>query len=240
MIIEIVAQSPDDALAAEQAGADRLELVSALSLGGLTPSFGCLEMILAECGLPVVAMLRPRSGGFAYGEGEVAAMVGDGERFLASGAAGLVFGVLDGGGRLDERANARLVGLGGEAVFHRAFDLLEDPLDALERVIDLGFRRILTSGGRGAAEDNLDALKRLVDAAGERIEILVGGGVRPSNLEAIVWRTGVRQVHMAALEWAEDASAKGALFNGPSHPEDRYARVAASVVAEARRVADRA
>ena len=232
--MEIVAQSPDDAAAAERAGADRLELVSALALGGLTPSIGCLESTRALCGLPLIAMLRPRSGGFAYADGERAAMARDGERFLAAGARGLVFGILDGDGRLDTKANAALVDLGGEAVFHRAFDLLPDPLDALERLVDLGFRRVLTSGGPGGAPDNLDALARLVARAGDRIEILAGGGVRPENVREIVARTGVSQIHLAAQAWVADLSATGGVFNGPAHPEDRYGRVDGGVVAALR------
>lgn len=236
MILEIVAQSVDDALAAERAGADRLELVSALSLGGLTPSLGTLEETIARCKLPVVAMLRPRSGGFGYSEGELSAMERDGERFLAAGAQGLVFGVLDERG-LDERANARLARIGGDAVFHRAFDALPDPIEAMERLIDLGFRRILTSGGRGTAPEGVDTIRGLVERAAGRIEILPGGGVRPENAAEIVRRTGVTQVHLAGQEWVEDRSTAslGMVFNGAQHPEDRYGRVDERVVAAMRR-----
>lgn len=237
MILEIVAQSPDDAVTAERVGADRLELVSALALGGLTPSFGTLETTLSLCKLPVVTMLRPRSGGFAYAEHEIDAMARDGERFLASGAHGLVFGVLDEHG-IDVKVNERLVRLGGEAVFHRAFDALPDPLDALERLIDLGFRRVLTSGGRGPAPENADAIRRLVERADGRIEVLPGGGVRPENAADLVARTGVQQVHLGALEWVADPSGNGLSFNAP-HPEDRYARVDEAVVAATRAAIDR-
>ncbi len=234
MTLEIVAQSPDDALAAERAGADRLELVSALSLGGLTPSIGMVEETLSSCKLPMVAMLRPRSGGFAYSEVDVAAMARDGRRFLAAGARGLVFGVLTPDGALDLKANARLVKLGGEAVFHRAFDLLRDPSEGLERLIDLGFRRVLTSGGVGSTMENLDALANLVERAEGRIEVLVGGGIRPSNVRTVVSRTGVSQVHAAAQEWVEDRSGAAGVFNAPAHPEDRYGRVSESIVATIR------
>lgn len=228
MVIEIVAQSLDDALAAERAGADRLELVSALSLGGLMPSVGTLEAVVQACPLPVVAMVRPRSGGFGYSEGELAAMERDGERFLEAGARGLVFGVLDQGGVA--KANERLVRLGGEAVFHRAFDALPDPLDALERLIDLGFRRVLTSGGRGTAMDGAETIQRLIERADGRIEILPGGGVRPENVAQLVARTGATQVHLAGQEWVGDPTAAGMTFNGPAHPEDRFGRVSESVV----------
>ena len=230
MLLEIVAQSVDDALAAEAAGADRLELVSALSLGGLTPSLGTLEETIARCKLPVVAMLRPRSGGFAYSEGEIAAMERDGRRFLAAGARGLAFGILDGNGRPAE-ANRRLVALGDESVFHRAFDV---PEDALESVVELGFRRILTSGGSGNALEGVERIRSLVDRAAGRIEILPGGGIRAENAAEIVARAGVAQVHLSAQEWAVDGSAPSGSFNGPRHPEDRFGRVDGRIVAAVR------
>ena len=236
MVLEIVAQSAEDARIAEAAGADRLELVSALALGGLTPSLGTLEEVIARCNLPLVAMLRPRSGGFAYSEGELAAMERDGERFLAAGARGLVFGALDTEG-VDVRANARLVQLGGEAVFHRAFDTLPDPVGSLERLIDLGIRRVLTSGGRGSALEGADAIRRLVEAADGRIEIMPGGGVRPSNVADLVSGTGVDQVHLGALKWVLDPTDGGVAFNAP-HPEDHYGRVDGTIVARTRKALD--
>ena len=232
MTLEIVIQSVEDARAAEAAGADRLELVSALALGGLTPSIGTLEAVVASCSLPVMAMLRPRSGGFGYSEGEREAMRRDGERFLAKGAKGLVFGILDEGGI--SPANKALVAMGGDAVFHRAFDGLPDPFTALEKLIDLGFRRVLTSGGRGTAPENADALRRLIDRADGRIEILPGGGVRPQNAAELVRSTGVTQLHMAALEWFEDPTGGRIAFNS-AHPEDAYGRVDKEIVAAARR-----
>ena len=213
-----------------------MELVSALSLGGLTPSLGMVEETIARCKLPTVAMVRPRSGGFDYTRGERDAMKRDGERFLAAGARGLVFGALSEIGTIDARTNSRLVRLGGEAVFHRAFDLLPDPFDALKMLIDLGFRRVLTSGGLGTALEGAENIRRLVERAAGRIEILPGGGVRPENVREIVDRTGVSQVHLAAQEWVADPSASVGSFNGPQHPEDRFGRVDGKVVAAVRRV----
>ena len=233
MTLEIVAQSVEDALAAEGAGADRLELVSALALGGLTPSIGLMLRTIAQCKLPVVAMLRPRSGGFAYSADEQETMLADGRSLLDAGAKGLVFGVLD-GDAIDVKANARLVALGGTSVFHRALDLLPDPLEALETIIDLGFRRVLTSGGPGTAPENADAIRRLVERADGRIEVLPGGGVRPENAADLVARTGVTQLHLAALEWRKDATGGRIAFNA-HHPEDAYGRVDGGIVAETRR-----
>ncbi|RYG24533.1 copper homeostasis protein CutC, partial [bacterium] len=146
-------------------------------------------------------------------------------------AQGLVFGVLTSEGQINVKANRRLVELGGEAVFHRAFDALPDPFEALEALIGLGFRRVLSSGGRSTALQGVETLRRLVEKADGRIEILPGGGVRPENVSEIVARTGVSQVHLAGLEWVEDSSATGMALNGPQHPEDRYSRVDERVVA---------
>ena len=130
--------------------------------------------------------------------------------------------------------NRELVRLGGEAVFHRAFDALTNPFEALERLIDLGFKRILTSGGRGTALEGVDMIQRLVEKAEGRIEILPGGGIRPANAAQIAKRTGVNQVHLAGQQWVEDTSVIGLemLFNGPQHPEDRYGRVDVTTVQE--------
>ncbi len=238
MIIEIVAQSPDDAVIAARSGADRLELVSALSLGGLTPSLGTLQEVRHRCNLPVVAMLRPRSGGFAYSPAELDSMERDGDLFLLNGAKGLVFGVLTPDGQIDRPANRRLVKLGGGAVFHRAFDALPDPAEAMEVLIDLGFRRILTSGGRGTALEGTETLRRLAERAAGRIEILPGGGVRPENAAEIVARTGIRQLHLAGQEWVADRSTAnlGMVFNGGQHPEDQYGRVDGATVSAMRSV----
>ncbi len=230
----MVAQSVEDAQIAEEAGADRLELVSALSLGGLTPSIGTLEAVLSTCKLPTMAMLRPRSGGFAYAPGELDAMERDGERFLSAGARGLVFGVLDVDG-IHERANLRLVALGGEATFHRAFDTLPNPLEVLERIIDLGFRRVLTSGGRDTASEGAETIRQLVDRADGRIEIVAGGRVRPSNVAELIERTRVRQVHLGAVRWIDDPTG-GMAFNS-AHPEASYGRVDGTILKAVRNIA---
>lgn len=231
MILEIVAQSPDDAEIAARSGADRLELVSALTLGGLTPTLGSVVKSL-QSKLPAVAMLRPRSGGFAYTPAELEAMEMDGHSFRGAGVQGLVFGVLTSSGEIARRSNQRLVEIGGDAVFHRAFDVLPNPLQAMEELIDLGFKRILTSGGRGTAFEGIEMLRRLQEKADGRIEILPAGGVRPDNAAEIMRRTGIRQLHLSALKWAEDLSTDGLnmAFNGPAHPESRFGRVDGEVV----------
>src|SRR4051812_34887973 len=154
VLLEVAIASPEDAEAAQQGGADRVELNSALLLGGLTPSLGTLIEARERVGIPIIAMVRPRSGGFAYGDGEFAAMRRDVDLFLERGAGGIAFGLLREDGRVDEARCRQIVsqiGPGREAVFHRAFDVTPDAADAMETLIGLGVRRVMTSGQEDSA-----------------------------------------------------------------------------------------
>jgi copper homeostasis protein len=196
MIVESVAWSASDCLAAQQAGADRIELVSSIEVGGLTPSIGLVRHVLASCSLPVMAMIRPRPGHFAYSESEVSTMESDIEALLAEGARGFVFGVLEDDGKIDATACQRLVRRCGDAetVFHRAFDLTTDPVTTL---IDLGFSRVLTTGRAATAIEGAAEIRALRDQAGSAIEVLVGGGIRSGNVRKVLDLTGATQIHLA-------------------------------------------
>lgn len=197
--LEIAVSSPEEAAAAELQGADRLELSCGLELGGLTPSIGLFRAVRDRVDVPVYVMLRPRPGGFAYSAHEYAVMQADAEAFLAEGAAGIVFAVLTSSGRIDHGRCRALVDLAnGKAVFHRAFDFLNDPFVALEDLIDLGFERVLTSGGASTAEAGTTRLIALVQHAGWQIEVLPAGNIRPHNVADLVRATRCDQVHSAA------------------------------------------
>ena len=148
MLIEACCGSADDVIQAAQGGADRVELNSALFLGGLTPTPGCLEAARTRVTLPIMAMLRPREGGFCYTEAEFDTMLRDGRHLLAAGADGLVFGCLHADGSVDEARTRELVTLaeGRDTVFHRAIDVVPDWKRALDALIRLGVTRVLTSG----------------------------------------------------------------------------------------------
>jgi copper homeostasis protein len=201
IIVEIVCCSVEDALATEAGGADRIELCVALSSGGLTPSLGLLLEVKARTSLPVMAMVRPRAGGFVYSEAELAVMERDAELLAAHGADGIVFGILTEAGNIDTDACRRIAGKapGRQLVFHRAFDSTPDPLVALETLIGLGFTRALTSGQRKTALDGTETLRQLQEKAAERIEILPGGGIRAHNVREVLERSGCRQVHLAPM-----------------------------------------
>ena len=210
-IVEISCASVDDAVAAERGGAARIELCSALSLGGLTPSLGTLIATLRRVRIPVATMLRPRAGGFCFSAAEFETMQRDCELFLHNGANGVVFGILRDNGSVDLERCARLRATAGgtTAVFHRAFDVTLEPLRALDELIELGFTRVLTSGQKPTALEGAELIRQLIDRARGRIEILPGAGVRPKNVAALIAQTGCTQVHLSARTSRRDNSTTG-------------------------------
>ena len=192
-------ESLEDAVAAAGAGADRLELSSALALDGLTPSPGLLLETLRSVRVPIVAMARPREGNFCYSDAEYRVLRRDANFALEHGVSGIAFGILTDDGQIDTRrcrAVVRDIHCGGaEAVFHRGFDAAADLSEAMERLIDLGVRRVMTSGGKSTAVAGAPLLRDLVERAGARIEILPAGGIRSANAVRLLERTGCDQLH---------------------------------------------
>lgn len=195
-IIEVAVADVEDAIAAEQAGADRLELIGAMPLGGLTPSAGLVNEVLAAVTIPVVAMVRPRPGGFCYTTTQWTTAQHEAEWLLNAGVAGIVFGALDEDRNIDvARATAmRALAGGREFVFHRAFDLASDWSVALEQLIDCDVDRVLSSGQQSDAPRGADCLAAMQQVAQERIEIIAGSGVRSTTI-AQLWQRGLRQFH---------------------------------------------
>jgi len=225
ILLEICCGSIDDALQAQAGGAARIELCSALFLGGLTPSIGTLDEARAQLKIPIIAMVRPRSGGFCYTDAEFRTMERDAEALLARGADGLVFGILKPDGTIDDRRTRRLRDLCGnkQSVFHRAFDVTPDPFAALEQLIDMGITRVLTSGQRPNVVEGMDLIRKLIDRAAGRIEILPGGGIATHMLEEVVKRTGCTQVHLTAWTTASDSSTEhnpSVTFGGALYPPE--------------------
>jgi|SRR5579883_1061341 len=210
-VIEVAIETPADAKTAETGGADRIELSTALDLGGLTPSVGLYEAVREATGLPVFVMLRPRPGDFVYDPGEVRAMARDAEVFRPLGPAGFVFGILQEDGRIDRAACAHIRELCGglPCVFHRAFDRCPVPGDALEDVIHLGFTRVLTSGRETTAIAGGGNIAKLRVAAAGRIELLPCGKIRASNIETVAEVTGCTQFHASFGEPVPEASERG-------------------------------
>ena len=236
VLLEICCGSIDDAIEADKGGADRVELCSALFLGGLTPSVGTIQEAKRRLKIPIMVMVRPRSGGFCYTEAEMATMERDAEAAIENGADGVVFGILQSDGRIDLARCRRIRRLIGkrQAVFHRAFDVTPDPFEALEQLVDLSITRILTSGQKDSVPEGVGLIKELVQRAADRIEILPGGGIQDWNLEEMIERTGCRQVHLTATKTASDWSTQARpeiTFGGALHPpENRYLMTDAKLV----------
>ena len=208
ILVEVCVGSVADIERAVAAGADRVELCSALELGGLTPSFGLVETALATSSIPVVVMLRPRAGGFRYDHHEFAAMLRDAERFLDLGASGVVFGILNEHGQIDVARCGELLRTAGAAqtIFHRAFDFVPDQRAALDTLIELGITRVLTSGGKSTAAEGTSMIRELISHAAGRIEVMPGGGINADNVLEIVHATGCNQVHVGASSAQVDGS----------------------------------
>jgi copper homeostasis protein len=209
LLIETCCSTFEDALESVRAGIRRIELNSALALGGLTASISLLKKIKLETNLSVMAMLRPREGGMAYRASEYQIMEYDLESLVDAGADGVVFGILQDDGSIDLKRTEKLrLCLGHrDAVFHRGFDLTPDPHEALEQLILLGFTRVLTSGQQPTVLQGESLLTQLKVQARGRITILPGGGLRADHVLPFVQRTGFHEIHFTPRKARKDASA---------------------------------
>lgn len=208
-IAEICCGSFYDAKQAALGGAERIELNSALMLGGLTPSTAALRLVKEQFPqLQVVTMVRPRGAGFCYTEEEFLEMEAACRELLENGADGIAFGCLEEDGTLDIEKNERLIRLireyGKEAVFHRAFDCSADPFAAMEELIRMGVTRVLTSGLKPKAMEGAEMIRQLQERFGDRIQILAGSGVNAQNACELIRKTGISQVHSSCKAWLTD------------------------------------
>jgi len=197
--LEIAVQDALGARIASDAGADRVELCSALSLGGVTPSAGVIEAVLAVVSCQVHVLVRPRPGDFRYSPVEVDTMVADVRLAVAAGAHGVVVGALTASAGVDERVLDRVLDAAGPAdvTFHRAFDLVADAGVALEQLAERSVLRVLTSGGASSAVVGIDGIARLVGLSSGRVQIMAGGGVTLDSIPVLAG-LGVDAVHLSA------------------------------------------
>ena len=192
---EVCVDTAEGLAQAVAGGADRIELCAALAVGGLTPSAGLMGLA-AGCGVPVVAMIRPRAGDFVWSEVEVGMMEAEIAAVRMAGLAGVVLGANLPDRRLDVPVLRRLVAAaaGLELVLHRCIDLAPDMGAALEEAVALGFHRILTSGGEVTAEAGAARIAALVVQAARRITVMPGSGVTPQNA-ALLKGLGISEIH---------------------------------------------
>ncbi len=197
LILEVCAASLSDCLAAREGGADRVELNTALSEGGLTPSLGLIAAARAAIPIPIIVMIRPRPGGFCYSRRELDVMERDIQLALEAGARGVACGVLDSNSRVDVSACRCLckAAKGAEVVFHRAFDLTPDADEALAACLDLGVSRILTSGQARTALEGASLIKRLISRSEGRLGIVAAAGIRSDTVLLLLERSGCRELH---------------------------------------------
>lgn len=207
-MIEVCAGSYQDCLAAYQSGAKRVELNSALSVGGLTPSVASLVRVKKETDLTVICMVRPRAAGFCYEKEDVEIMLEDAKILLDHGADGIAFGFLNADGTIQKEQTQQMIELihsyHKEAVFHRAFDVTPNPYFAMETLIDLHVDRVLTSGQQAKAMDGIDLIQKLNQKYGDKIQILPGSGINATNAKKMMDTTGVYQVHSSCKNYKED------------------------------------
>ncbi len=196
ILLEVCVDSSEGLAAAIAGGADRVELCSALELGGLTPTPGLIGQA-AVSPIPIYAMIRPRPGNFVFAEADIDAMLREIDAVRSAGIAGVVFGANLANGQLDHTTLERLIrqcdGLG--VTLHRAFDLVPDLPEAVGMAIDLGFERILTSGRALTSPEGIDDLERTFELAARRIKIMPGSGVNISNVNLLLGRIPFEEIH---------------------------------------------
>ncbi|WOD42063.1 copper homeostasis protein CutC [Hwangdonia lutea] len=199
MLLEICANSYRSAIQAENSGANRIELCSELAVGGITPSFGLIKKTTESLKIPVFVLIRPRSGNFTYSHDEFDIMKSDVLQCKSMGCSGIVSGVLNEDNTVDIERTKILIELAKPLpfTFHRAFDWVENPVEALGQLMDLGVDRVLTSGQETAANKGLGLLKELKEKAGNKIGILPGGGINAEN--ALLFKdAGFNEIHCSA------------------------------------------
>ncbi|MBP1871339.1 copper homeostasis protein [Ensifer adhaerens] len=194
--LEVCVDDADGLAAAVEGGADRIELCAALSVGGLTPTAG-LMALAGPPRVPVYVMIRPRPGDFVFGAGDLDMMRRDIDAVRDAGLAGVVLGASLADGQLDATMLRKLTGhaAGLGLTLHRAFDLVPDFKDAIEMAVELGFERILTSGGARSAPQAIEKLAELVALAAGRLSIMPGSGVTLETVDALLENLSVSEVH---------------------------------------------
>ena len=222
VLLEVCVDTADGLFAAVEGGADRIELCSALELGGLTPSPGLMQ-IAASAACPVYAMVRPRGGGFVYSPAELDQMHRDIETVSAAGLAGIVIGANGEKSGLDRAALGALMRHRGTlgATLHRAIDLCPNMLESVDAAADLGFERILTSGGALNALAGLERLAAMHERANGRLTIMPGGGVSPDNVARFTSAFPVREIHASCSAAETSADARLAEFGFVTGPRRR-------------------
>ena len=221
-IIEVCCSSLSEAREAAAGGARRIELCSAITCGGVTPSHGTIEAIVkANLDIDINVLIRPREGGFYYTDEEVATMCRDIEFCRKMGVHGVVIGALTRNGEIDIEACRRMIDAAGDLsiTFHRAFDVCCDAGKALEQIISLGCDRLLTSGQKPSAAEGAELIAELVRQAAGRIIIMPGAGINPQNIALIEQKTAATEFHSTAAINDHDFAYRGTDVSFAAYPD---------------------
>ncbi|MFZ7987503.1 MULTISPECIES: copper homeostasis protein CutC [Fusobacterium] len=187
MIKEACVESFEKALEAQNNGADRIELCENLSVGGTTPSYGTVKICLEKLNIPIFPMIRARGGNFVYSKDEIEIMKEDIKVFKDLGVKGVVLGCLTSDNKIDLELTKTLVNLAYpmEITFHKAIDEISNPLDYIDDLVDIGIKRILTSGGKATALEGKDLINDMIKKSNGRLKIVVAGKVTKENLNEL-------------------------------------------------------
>jgi copper homeostasis protein len=211
--LEVIATDVVHVLEANKLGVDRIELCSALSADGLSPSHGMVKWAVDHAQVPVMVMIRPREGDFIYNDQELEVMLDEVSWAKTCGAEGIVVGVLTSDNQVNIPAMKRIVQLSYpmEVTFHRAIDVVMDPLKSLEEIIDLGCTRILTSGQQSSCIDGKDLILQLQHKAEDRIVIMAGAGINANTIDKICCNE-IAEYHMSGLNRMEPCNKQELVF----------------------------
>jgi copper homeostasis protein len=205
--MEVCSDSVEGARAAQQGGAQQVELCDNLLEGGTTPSAGAIAVARQRLDIEINVMIRPRGGDFCYSDLEFEVMKYDIEQAKQLGANGVVIGLLKADGSVDRERIEALVKLAHplRVTFHRAFDMSRDPQTALETLINLGVDRVLTSGQEASALEGLELITGLVQQAAGRIIVMPGGGINERNIGKIIAQSRATDIHITGRHTVESA-----------------------------------
>ena len=225
MLIEVCANGLQSALNAQKAGADRIELCAELGVGGLTPSYGQLQLVRERLSIPIHVLIRPRSGHFTYSDEEFEVMLANIDHCRKIGIDGIVSGVLTKGHTLDIERTKQLVERSGPMhfCFHRAFDWVKNPIETLQSLEEMGVSTILSSGHKNKALEGLEQLQHWQGKT--KITFMAGGGIRPENAKAFK-DSGLRAIHLSGTEFTNSVSIVGKIpMNSNNHLIEHHVAV---------------
>lgn len=241
MILEACVNSAVSAMEAQKGGADRVELCENMADGGCTPSAGSIILARKHLHISLYVMIRPRGADFLYSDDESEIMKEDVRMAKSLGADGVVFGILMPDGRIDRDRMRELIELARPmgVTCHRAFDMTNDPFQALDDLIEIGVDRILTSGQTDSALDGAGLIQKLITRANGRIIIMPGHGIKEHNLKEVMEKTGAVEYHMYLTRQVEsgmDFNREGVKMGNPDQSEYGYLQVNAERVREAKNI----